>query len=132
MPILSKDDTDDDNSSVYGGSTPEKNDTNLEANINEEAVNATRTQKNHPPQLVIGDINSPMITRQQSKLGGLKDIQTDLLSCFLSQIEPKKAYDAMKDPSWIEAMQEELLQFVLQDVWDLVDLPKGHRGIGTR
>ncbi|KAJ9544076.1 hypothetical protein OSB04_023783 [Centaurea solstitialis] len=28
--------------------------------------------------------------------------------------EPKKAHDAMKDPSWIEAMQEELLQFVLQ------------------
>ncbi|KAI3672561.1 hypothetical protein L6452_38652 [Arctium lappa] len=29
-------------------------------------------------------------------------------------------------------MQEELLQFVLQDVWDLVDLPKGHRAIGTK
>ncbi|KAJ9558313.1 hypothetical protein OSB04_012927 [Centaurea solstitialis] len=46
--------------------------------------------------------------------------------------EPKKAHDAMKDPSWIEAMQEELLQFVLQHVWDLVDLPKGHRVIGTK
>ncbi|KAI3697449.1 hypothetical protein L6452_30473 [Arctium lappa] len=29
-------------------------------------------------------------------------------------------------------MQEELLQFKLQDVWDLVDLPKGHRVIGTK
>ncbi|KAJ9567473.1 hypothetical protein OSB04_003439 [Centaurea solstitialis] len=38
----------------------------------------------------------------------------------------------MKDPSWIEAMQEELLQFVLQHVWDLVDLPRGHRVIGTK
>ncbi|KAI3716049.1 hypothetical protein L6452_23102 [Arctium lappa] len=73
-----------------------------------------------------------MITRQQNKLGGLKDIQTCLLSCFLSQIEPKKVYDAMKDPSWIEAMQEELLQFLLQGVWDLVDLPKRHRAIGPR
>ncbi|KAJ9553923.1 hypothetical protein OSB04_017968 [Centaurea solstitialis] len=51
---------------------------------------------------------------------------------FLSQTEPKKALDAMKDPSWIEAMQEELLQFVLQHVWDLVDLPRGHRVIGTK
>ncbi|KAI3665306.1 hypothetical protein L6452_43930 [Arctium lappa] len=106
MPGVEEDDTDDD-SSVYGGSTPKTNDTNLEVNLNEEAVNATRTQKNHPPQLVIGDINSPIITRQQSKIGGLKGLQS-------------------------KAMQEELLQFVLQDVWDLVDLPKGHRAIGTR
>ncbi|GKD21411.1 putative ribonuclease H-like domain-containing protein [Tanacetum coccineum] len=31
-----------------------------------------------------------------------------------------------------EAMQEELLQFKLQNVWVLVDLPKGHRAIGTK
>ncbi|GJR21255.1 putative ribonuclease H-like domain-containing protein [Tanacetum coccineum] len=29
-------------------------------------------------------------------------------------------------------MQEELLQFKLQNVWVLVDLPKGHRAIGTK
>ncbi|GJS23630.1 putative ribonuclease H-like domain-containing protein [Tanacetum coccineum] len=38
---------------------------------------------------------------------------------------------ALKDPSWIEAMQEELLQFNLQEVWTLVDLPNGKRAIGT-
>ncbi|GKD78263.1 putative ribonuclease H-like domain-containing protein [Tanacetum coccineum] len=38
----------------------------------------------------------------------------------------------MKDPSWIEAMQEELLQFKLQEVWTLVDLPNGKRAIGTK
>ncbi|KAJ9542980.1 hypothetical protein OSB04_029486 [Centaurea solstitialis] len=48
------------------------------------------------------------------------------------ETKPKKVFDAMKDPSWIEAMQEELLQFVLQHVWDLVDLPRGHRAIGTK
>ncbi|KAI3707271.1 hypothetical protein L6452_25630 [Arctium lappa] len=47
-------------------------------------------------------------------------------------LEPKKAHDAMKESSWIEAMQEELLQFKLQDIWDLVDLLKGHRAIGTK
>ncbi|GJZ79216.1 ribonuclease H-like domain-containing protein [Tanacetum coccineum] len=36
------------------------------------------------------------------------------------------------DPSWIEAMQEELLQFKLQEVWTLVDLPNGKRAIGTK
>ncbi|GJY26579.1 putative ribonuclease H-like domain-containing protein [Tanacetum coccineum] len=34
--------------------------------------------------------------------------------------------------NWIEAMQEELLQFKLQKVWTLVDLPKGKRAIGTK
>nr|GEV58742.1 hypothetical protein [Tanacetum cinerariifolium] len=36
------------------------------------------------------------------------------------------------DPSWIEAMQEELLQFKMQKVWILVDLPHGKRAIGTK
>ncbi|GJR09415.1 putative ribonuclease H-like domain-containing protein [Tanacetum coccineum] len=33
---------------------------------------------------------------------------------------------------WVEAMQEELLQFKLQDVWVLCDLPEGKRVIGTK
>nr|GEU82698.1 hypothetical protein [Tanacetum cinerariifolium] len=36
------------------------------------------------------------------------------------------------NPSWIEAMQEELLQFKLQKVWTLVDLPNGKGAIGTK
>ncbi|KAI3691993.1 hypothetical protein L6452_31797 [Arctium lappa] len=110
----------------------EMNDSNLEVGLNEEPSHNTRVQKNHPPQLVIGDISSPMMTRHQSRLQEMHDQQHTVLSCFLSQLEPKKAHDAMKESSWIEAMQEELLQFKLQDVWDLVDLPKGHRAIGTK
>ncbi|KAJ9538292.1 hypothetical protein OSB04_031025 [Centaurea solstitialis] len=109
---------------------PEVNDSNLGVDLTEEPLHLTRTQKNHPPTLVIGDIQSPMITRKQSK--NLPNPHLSMISVFLSQTEPKKATDAMKDPSWIEAMQEELLQFVLQHVWDLVDLPKGHRVIGTK
>nr|GEV76941.1 hypothetical protein [Tanacetum cinerariifolium] len=43
--------------------------------------------------------------------------------------EPKRVHQALKDPSWIEAMQEELLQFKMQKVWVLVDLPYGKRAI---
>ncbi|GJR44123.1 ribonuclease H-like domain-containing protein [Tanacetum coccineum] len=46
--------------------------------------------------------------------------------------EPKKVIQALDDPTWIEAMQEELLQFKLQKVWTLVDLPNGKRAIGTK
>ncbi|GJR54869.1 ribonuclease H-like domain-containing protein [Tanacetum coccineum] len=37
--------------------------------------------------------------------------------------EPKKVSQALADESWVEAMQEELLQFKLQDVWVYCDLP---------
>ncbi|GJZ29435.1 putative ribonuclease H-like domain-containing protein [Tanacetum coccineum] len=36
------------------------------------------------------------------------------------------------DTSWIEARQDELLHFILQKVWRLVDLPKGKHAIGTK
>ncbi|GJU29418.1 putative ribonuclease H-like domain-containing protein [Tanacetum coccineum] len=50
----------------------------------------------------------------------------------LDQEEPKKVIHALKDPSWIEVMQEELLQFKLQEVWTLVDILKEKRVIGTK
>ncbi|GJY96473.1 putative ribonuclease H-like domain-containing protein [Tanacetum coccineum] len=66
----------------------------------------TRIHKDHSLDHVIGDVQSGE--------------------------EPKKVIQALKDPSWIEAMQEELLQFKLQQVWTLVDLPHGKRAISTK
>ncbi|GKC04717.1 hypothetical protein Tco_0996327, partial [Tanacetum coccineum] len=57
-----------------------------------------------------------------------KDQQHCLFACFLSQEEPKKIAEALQDDSWVQAMQEELLQFKLQQVWVLVDLPHGMKG----
>ncbi|GKD38193.1 putative ribonuclease H-like domain-containing protein [Tanacetum coccineum] len=61
-----------------------------------------------------------------------QDLHTCLFVCFLSQEEPKRIAIALRDPAWVEAMQEELLQFKLQKVWILVDLPRGHRAIGLK
>nr|GFC58043.1 putative ribonuclease H-like domain-containing protein [Tanacetum cinerariifolium] len=61
-----------------------------------------------------------------------EDFHTCMFAYFLSPEEPKRIHQALKDPSWIEAMQEELLQFKMQKVWILVDLPYGKRGIGTK
>ncbi|GJR33058.1 putative ribonuclease H-like domain-containing protein [Tanacetum coccineum] len=47
-------------------------------------------------------------------------------------IEPTSIAKALSDSSWVEAMQEELLQFKLQQVWILVDLPNGKKAIGTK
>ncbi|GJU25976.1 putative ribonuclease H-like domain-containing protein [Tanacetum coccineum] len=53
-----------------------------------------------------------------------KDYQNCSLAYFLSQKEPKKVIQALEDPIWVEAMQEELLQFKLQK--------KDERGIVVR
>nr|GEX76196.1 putative ribonuclease H-like domain-containing protein [Tanacetum cinerariifolium] len=47
-----------------------------------------------------------------------------------SSKEPKRVHQALKDPSWIKAMEEELLQFKMQKVWVLVDFLNGKRAIG--
>nr|GFD09111.1 hypothetical protein [Tanacetum cinerariifolium] len=43
-----------------------------------------------------------------------------LTACFTysskTSIEPKKISDALQDPSWVEATQEELLKFKIQNV----------------
>nr|GEV17027.1 hypothetical protein [Tanacetum cinerariifolium] len=55
------------------------------------------------------------------------------LAKFLTD-HPKdqKPVQALKDPSWVKAMQDELLQFKLLKVWTLVDLPKDKWEIGTK
>ncbi|GKB46070.1 putative ribonuclease H-like domain-containing protein [Tanacetum coccineum] len=69
---------------------------------------------------------------QKQQRNNHKDQQHCLFACFLSQEEPKKIAEALQDDSWVQAMQEELLQFKLQQVWVLVDLPHGMKVIGTK
>ena len=51
---------------------------------------------------------------------------------FVSQIEPKNFKEANEEPSWISAMQEELLQFERNEVWQLVPRPHDRKIIGTK
>ncbi|GJR82852.1 putative ribonuclease H-like domain-containing protein [Tanacetum coccineum] len=95
----------------------------------------------HPKSQILGDPKSVVQTRskvqqksgahalfsyiQKQQRNNHKDQQHCLFACFLSQEEPKKISEALQDDSWVQAMQEELLQFKLQQVWVLVDLPHG-------
>nr|GEW72519.1 hypothetical protein [Tanacetum cinerariifolium] len=60
------------------------------------------------------------------------DFQHCLLACFLSQVEPRSVAQALENPSWVDAMQEEMQQFKFQNVWVLVDLPAGKYAIRTK
>ncbi|GJS04439.1 putative ribonuclease H-like domain-containing protein, partial [Tanacetum coccineum] len=115
---------------------------NMETNIQVSPTPTLRIHKVHPKSPIIGHVDTPVQTRQKTKnmeeqsfIATIHQktnpelIQYCLFSCILSQEEHKKIFDALKDPSWVESMQEELLQFKIHNVWVLVDCPKGVRPI---
>jgi hypothetical protein len=50
---------------------------------------------------------------------------------FVSSFEPFKVEDALRDPDWVVAMQEELNNFKRNQVWSLVERPK-ENVVGTK
>nr|GEV91279.1 hypothetical protein [Tanacetum cinerariifolium] len=115
---------------------------NFDKFITISPIPTTRVHKDHSIEQVIGDLHSATQSLKNMEEHGFvstlnqgtnhKDLQNCVFACFLSQEEPKKVIQALQDPSWIEVMQDELLQFKLQQVWTLVDLPNGKRAIGTK
>nr|GEX15594.1 hypothetical protein [Tanacetum cinerariifolium] len=118
---------------------------NLDTTIQVSHIPTTRIHKDHPLDQVIVDLQSATKTRKMLKnleehgfvstikqRTTHKDLQNCLFACFLSKDEPKKVIHALKSLSWIEAMHEELLQFKLQEVWTLVDLPNRKSVIGSK
>ncbi|GKF36549.1 hypothetical protein Tco_0113307, partial [Tanacetum coccineum] len=86
---FSRDDEDD-------GASADMN--NLDTTVQVCLNPTTRIHKDHPLDQVIRDLQSTTLTRKMSK--NLEEHGFE---------EPKKVIHALKDPSWIEAMQEELL-----------------------
>nr|GEV05288.1 hypothetical protein [Tanacetum cinerariifolium] len=87
---------------------------NMEHNILVSPTPTFRIHKNHPKSRIIGPVDTLVQTRTKSKemeeqsfiasihyKTNLDLLQFCLFSCFLSQEEPKKIYDALKDPSWV-------------------------------
>nr|GEY63584.1 hypothetical protein [Tanacetum cinerariifolium] len=109
---------------------------NMETTITASPTPTLRIHRDHPKSQIIGPVDTPIQTRNKSKEVGEQSfiaiihqktdpalLQFCPFSCFLSQVEPKKIFDALQDPSWVEAMQEELFQFKIQ---------KDERGIVIR
>nr|GEX65576.1 hypothetical protein [Tanacetum cinerariifolium] len=88
----------------------EANVSNMETTITASPIPTLRIHKDHPKSQIIGPVDTPIQTRNKSK----------------------EIFDALQNSSWVEAMQEELLQFKIQNVWTLVDCPKGVKPIGTK
>ncbi|GJT24656.1 putative ribonuclease H-like domain-containing protein [Tanacetum coccineum] len=120
------------NDGIFNGAYDDDEDVGAVADFNNmdniiavSPIPTLRIHKDHLKGQILRDPTSANRTNH-------KDHQNCLFACFLSQEEPKTISQALQDESWVEAMQEELLQFKLQKVWVLVDLPYGKKVIGTK
>nr|GEV11973.1 hypothetical protein [Tanacetum cinerariifolium] len=86
---------------------------NIETTIIASPTPTLRIHKDHPKSQIIGPLDTPIQTRNKSKemeeqsfiatIHQKTDqalLQFCLFSCFLSQVEPKKIFDALQDLSW--------------------------------
>jgi hypothetical protein len=73
---------------------------------------------------ILGDISNGVTTR--SRLANFCEHYS-----FVSSIEPFRVEEALQDPDWVLAMQEELNNFKRNEVWILVPCPK-QNVVGTK
>ena len=78
----------------------------------------TMERRQHLLDNIIGDLNSKVVTRRQC--ANFSEHQA-----HISMVEPKKVFEAIEDPDWLNAMHEELNNFKRNKVWKLVEKPKG-------
>ncbi|KAI3518276.1 hypothetical protein L1887_06814 [Cichorium endivia] len=86
----------------------------------------SRIQCDHLVEIFIGSLTDGVQTRSQSGY-----VNECLYSSFISQIEPNNVEMALNEPSWVDAMHEELNQFETLKVWQLVELPEGKKSLDT-
>nr|GEV29040.1 hypothetical protein [Tanacetum cinerariifolium] len=106
---------------------------NMETSIPVSPTPTFRIHKDHPKSQISGPVDTPVQTRHKSK--EMKEqsfiatihqktnpdlLQFCLFSCFLSQEEPKKIFDALKDPSWVLKNKKDEKEIVIRNKAKLV------------
>ncbi|GAA0161970.1 transmembrane signal receptor [Lithospermum erythrorhizon] len=99
--------------------------------INSFIEPSAKIQRDHLLENIIGQLKGMMTTRKTTrvdyrKMAGL------FAEVFVSKVEPKDVKVALLNEHWISAMQEELLQFERNDIWELVLRPTDHNVIGKK
>ncbi|GJX22215.1 putative ribonuclease H-like domain-containing protein, partial [Tanacetum coccineum] len=125
MPDLEDDSDAFSNDGIFNGAYNDENVgavdnfNNMDDTINVSPIPTLRIHKDYLKDQILGDPKSAVQTR-----GKIQKASLAQQALNISQ--------ALQDESWVEAMQEELLQFKLQKVWILVDLPSRKKAIGTK
>nr|GEU54821.1 hypothetical protein [Tanacetum cinerariifolium] len=89
-----------------------------------DKIVSIKESRNHPLENIIGNLNQRTLMSQAQN-------QSNFF-CFISTIETKNINEALGDKSWIVFMQEELNQFIVNDVWELVTQPRNMTIIGPK
>lgn len=92
-------------------------------------IQSARVQNNHPTSNIIGEIRSGVTTPRKYLHDHAKMVAN---VCFTSVLKPINVTEALKNDQWIQAMQEELLQFERKKVWELIPKPSNTNIIGTK
>ena len=90
-----------------------------------QSKNTFKYKSSHPEDQIIGNKESPRRTRSYFR-------QEESMIGLLLVIEPTTADEALSNDGLILAIQEELNQFQINDVWDLVPKPQQKNIIGTK
>ncbi|XP_070025100.1 uncharacterized mitochondrial protein AtMg00820-like [Nicotiana sylvestris] len=96
----------------------------IESTTNVVHPNEWRSEPEYPQKFIIGDPNEGMKTREALK----KKANVALIL----QVELKKIEEALKDSSWVQAIQEKLDQFCKYQVWKVIPKPENVSIIETK
>ncbi|GKE24564.1 retrovirus-related pol polyprotein from transposon TNT 1-94, partial [Tanacetum coccineum] len=107
----------------------------------EESRNVT-FDKTPPPSKTSPLVDDDLDEEEAIKVTEKKNLESDIVDETLeideivnikeSRNHPLDNHEALGDESWIVAMQEELNQFIANDVWELVPQPRNMTIIGTK
>ena len=90
-----------------------------------QVLQPTNVARDHHLDSIIGDISRGVQAR--SRLASFCEHFS-----FVSSIEPKEIDEALKDVDWVNAMHEELNNFIRNQVWELVERHMDHNVIGIK
>ncbi|GKE65350.1 hypothetical protein Tco_1519511 [Tanacetum coccineum] len=126
---------DQDTSSTKSSKTPTIHDDPLNESPNEDSTSegsSSNIRQIHTPFKHLGrwtkdHLIANVIRDPSCSVSMRKQLETNAMWCyfnaFLTSIEPKNFKQAMTEPSWIDAMQEEIHKFERLEVWELVQCP---------
>nr|GEX06340.1 retrovirus-related Pol polyprotein from transposon TNT 1-94 [Tanacetum cinerariifolium] len=97
---------------------------NMDETLEIDEIVNIKESRNHPLKNVIGYLNQRTL-RSQAK-------NQSNFFYFILTIEPKNVNEALTDDSWIVTVQEELNQFIANNVWELVPQPRNMTIIGIK
>ncbi|GJZ61801.1 putative ribonuclease H-like domain-containing protein, partial [Tanacetum coccineum] len=110
---------------------PDKGDDDVsQRNGQEKKGEASNKEDDHHVQDFIAELDSLLVQQKEGYANSTNRDSTASPSVSTARLSINTASENVN--TLIEAMQEELLQFKLQKVWTMVDLPNGKRAIGTK